>query len=199
MKIKELNESQSTNVLVCDVQPGYKHHAKKISRKLCRFLNKQTGRIVIMYNGTESGQTDDTEYEVYEYLMKNGLSPKIAQSAEYVEKEYGFLRSWMDQNVPPRIIIKIIRAMVMNQLVDGRDLDNIDEILDDNDIATLDSLNFDWREESIYLPGFLDVALLKNLSPFYLVGGGRNECLKEIELICNAFNIKYKRIDSLIY
>ena len=90
----------------------------------------------------------------------------------------------MDQNVPPRIIIKIIRAMVMNQLVDGRDLDNIDEILDDNDIATLDSLNFDWREESIYLPGFLDVALLKNLSPFYLVGGGRNECLKEIELIC---------------
>jgi len=31
------------------------------------------------------------------------------------------------------------------------------------------------------------------------VGGGRMECLREVELLMNAFNIKYKRIDHLVY
>jgi hypothetical protein len=31
------------------------------------------------------------------------------------------------------------------------------------------------------------------------MGGGRDECLREVELLMNAFNIKYKRIDSLVY
>lgn len=37
------------------------------------------------------------------------------------------------------------------------------------------------------------------MSPFYLCGGGRDECLKEVMLMCNALNIKYKLIDKFIY
>lgn len=47
--------------------------------------------------------------------------------------------------------------------------------------------------------GWTSVAQLKRFNGAYLVGGGRNECLREVELLMNAFNIKYKRIDSLVY
>ena len=47
--------------------------------------------------------------------------------------------------------------------------------------------------------GWTSVAQLKRFNGAYIVGGGRNECLREIELLMNAFNIKYKRIDSLVY
>ena len=43
------------------------------------------------------------------------------------------------------------------------------------------------------------VAQLKRFSGSYIVGGGRNECLREVELLMNAFNIKYRRIDSMVY
>ena len=46
---------------------------------------------------------------------------------------------------------------------------------------------------------WISVAQLKRFSGAYIVGGGRNECLREVELLMNAFNIKYKRIDSLVY
>jgi len=43
------------------------------------------------------------------------------------------------------------------------------------------------------------VAQLKRFNGSYIVGGARDQCLREVELLMNAFNIKYKRIDSLIY
>jgi hypothetical protein len=43
------------------------------------------------------------------------------------------------------------------------------------------------------------IAQLKRFNGSYIVGGGRNQCLREVELLMNAFNIKYIRIDSLVY
>jgi hypothetical protein len=43
------------------------------------------------------------------------------------------------------------------------------------------------------------VAQLKQFNGAYLMGGARDQCLREVELLMNAFNIKYKRIDSLVY
>ena len=43
------------------------------------------------------------------------------------------------------------------------------------------------------------VGQLRKFNKAYIMGGGRNECLREVELLMNAFNIKYKRIDSLVY
>jgi hypothetical protein len=43
------------------------------------------------------------------------------------------------------------------------------------------------------------VAQLKRFQGAYIMGGGRNECLREVELLMNAFNIGYKRIDRLVY
>lgn len=33
----------------------------------------------------------------------------------------------------------------------------------------------------------------------WFMGGARDECLREVELLMNAFNIKYKEIGNFIY
>ncbi len=49
------------------------------------------------------------------------------------------------------------------------------------------------------ITNWINIAQLKNFSGAYLMGGGKNECLREVELMMNAFNIKYKRINNLVY
>lgn len=196
MKVEGLNESQSTTVLVVDVQPTYDKGARTIVGPLCDFLNRTSGRIVALFNGDQF--TEDLQSDVANYLAENGLDPFILGDVEFLEKGYAFFRNWMDSDVPDRIIIKVIRAMVMQDKPDSRMLD-MATVLTEAEIEELDSHSHYWREDMIYLPDFMTVKQLRGLSPFYMVGGGRNECLREIELICNAFNIRYRRIDKFVY
>ena len=57
---------------------------------------------------------------------------------------------------------------------------------------------YDDREMNIYLPD-ISIADLKTLSGSLLGGGGQHECLKEMQLLMNAFNIKYKLVQDWIY
>lgn len=43
------------------------------------------------------------------------------------------------------------------------------------------------------------VKQLRKFNNCYIMGGGRNEYLREVELLMNAFNIKYTRIDKFVY
>lgn len=198
MKSKELFESKSTNIVVCDVQPEYDKWCHKIVGPLCNFLNQQTGKIYVWYNG--QGLSSDDMSDVQIYYEENGLDPEVTGRIIFIEKEYGFLRNWMDSGVPDRIIIKVIRAMVQKRINDSRKLD-LDSILPKNEIIELTNSGRDnwWEDDGISFPYWFEVNELRNMSPFYLCGGGENECLKEVELICNAFNIKYKRIQKLVY
>ena len=107
----------------------------------------------------------------------------------------------MDQRVKPAVIIRVIREMYRQRVNDSRHL-----------FGGEDDANY--RERMEGLVGALDleifltdpiftewtsIAQLKKFSGAYIVGGGRNECLREVELLMNAFNIPYKRIDTLVY
>ncbi len=52
-----------------------------------------------------------------------------------------------------------------------------------------DALSVEWTS----------VGQLKKYSGAYIMGGAENECLREVELLMNAFNIKYKRIQEFVY
>ena len=183
-----ITESMSTNILVVDIQPAYDPFCNKIAGKVANLLNKHQGNITVLYNA--EGFTNDSEYDVFSYFQEYGVDDDKLEEFNMVEKEYGFFREWMDYGVPDHIIIKTIRAMVNHRVNDSRDLD-LEQILGDD----AESL----PEDSIYMPDFISLGTLKKMSPFYMCGGGRSECLREIELICNAFNIRYKRMDNLIY
>jgi len=90
MNSKELlKESKSTNVVVCDVQPEYDKFCHKIVEPLCNFLNNQTGKIYVWFNG--QGLTSDDMPSVKWYYVENGLDEEKLENMIFIEKEYGFL------------------------------------------------------------------------------------------------------------
>jgi hypothetical protein len=197
MKFKDpITESLSTNILVVDVQPEYqKFMGAKYISDVIDFLNSRTGDIYFLYNG--DGYTSDDESSVAGFLTEHGLNEHVLDEIQFIEKFYGFLRAWMDQGVPDRLIIKVLREMVQRRVSTSEDLD-LKDVLTDAELEEL-SDHVDYTQDSINMPDFIALSILKKISPFYMIGGARNECLREIELICNAFNIKFKRVDNLIY
>lgn len=198
MKINNLlQENLSKNLLVVDVQPAYDRWCSAVAPRIMQLLNAHSGNKYCLYNA--EGLTDDSKHSVIEYFLENGLRQDRIDSIKFIEKSYGYFRNWMDNEVTERIIIKTIRAMVQNRVNDSKDLDMNTVLTSYEQERGLKLWGIDWNEDSIYMPDFMPISLLKQISPFLMCGGARDQCLKEIELLCNAFNIKYKRIDSLIY
>jgi len=211
MRAKDfLTESTNTNLLIIDVQPEYSNASDSILPGIQRMIQQTNGKVIIVYNDFGGGDTEesvfnyiagrDLEFDGYEYdededdyvpSQPSPIEHKL-QQAQFIQKEYGFLRGWMDNGVEDSIIIEVIRAMYQHKVYDSRDLElewvseDAQEVLENN-------------ADSIFVQDWVPIQLLHSIRPFYMMGGGRNECLREIELLCHAFNIKFKRIDSLIY
>jgi hypothetical protein len=196
---KLLFETKTTPIIVVDVQPSYANTAPDIRRKckkVIKFLNQQQGKILMFVNAEDTGLTEDTIDEIKYWYEENGFDDW--NRVEIVDKGYGYLRSWMDTGVKPSTIIKAIRIMYQNKINDSREIvDGYDdtyahekwtELLDDDYIPE-DPISVNW----------ISAKKLKEYNNCYIVGGGRNECLREVELLMNAFNIKYTRVNSLVY
>jgi hypothetical protein len=219
MRLNEiLAEGLNHPVIVVDVQLAYSNgYNDSLLAKIIKFVNKQTGPVLMFVNAEDQGLTDDTipsikqywndticpEEERYGYneetdnYFENPNCPTIDWTRfQIVDKGYGYFRSWMDHGVSEAVIIKVIRAMYQYKISDTRQFEDIDPLLLPNLVGSewdqwmyYDSIQIYWTS----------VAQLKKFNGAYIVGGGRNECLREIELLMNAFNIRYKRIDSLVY
>lgn len=208
MRLYQLEEGVNTNVLVVDIQPAYAPWADKIAPSVMNLLNRQTGEKYIMYNGINrtpdhgyGGLSEtDTEQDVIDYFLKHGLDQNQVKNLTFIEKEFFFFREWMDKGVPESMIIRTVRAMVQSAGETQSDYLDINTVFNKQEQRVLrDQYDIRWRYDTIYMPDFVSLALLKKISPFLMCGGGRDRCLREIELICNAFNIRYKRIDTMLY
>lgn len=202
-------------------------HGRGASPKMVaimEFVNKQTGPVLFFVNAEETGIADDTfdsireywdntvcgweneddryeEDEYGDYVEAECEDPIEWNRFEIVDKGYGYFRAWMDSGVPENLIVKLIREMYQQKVSDSRMLFDGDdsedyraqmaELLGTDEYESLydDNMSIEWTS----------VAQLKQFNGAYIVGGGRNECLREVELLMNAFNIKYKRIDDLVY
>lgn len=198
MKIKELiAEGRNYPIIVVDVQPAYANYAPEICQKIVEFAGiQQTGPVLMFVNADETGLTEDSISSVIDYWNEFAeINNATINWRRFTinDKGYGYLRSWMDAGIDDRIIIKTIRLMYQQKIYDSSDL-NITEEQYPDIAEAIDQM----RGDTISV-GWTSVAQLKKFNGAYIVGGARNECLKEVELLMNAFNIKYKRIDSLVY
>lgn len=206
-----ITEGKNHPIIVVDVQPEYANFSRRnaaISEKIIQFVSNQTGPVLMFVNAEQEGLSGDTVSGIVEYWNRtvDGDEPYDydEEADEYVEREptidwnrftivdkgFGWFRSYMDQGVPESKIIRLIRTLYLYRMNDARDLfyeEYVDIMGDDRLIDEAFSIN--WAS----------VAQLKRFSGAYIVGGGRNECLREVELLMNAFNIRYRRIDSLVY
>jgi hypothetical protein len=206
-----LTEGRAHPVIVVDVQPEYCEPGindgseHPICVDIIRFVTKQTGPVLMFVNAEDQGQTADTVADVklyWEDTMRElandyeNEQPIDWSRFQIVDKGYGYFRSWMDQGVSPAAIIRVIRAMYLNRISDSREFEDIDPEL----LPRLVGSEWDaWMYHDAITTNWTSIAQLKRFSGAYIVGGGRNECLREVELLMNVFNIRYKRIDSLVY
>lgn len=205
MRIQELFESRNTPCIIVDVQPAYQGSIDFDIGDLCKFIARQTGPILMFVNADETGMTDDNvEYDVlpwWEEQFENvGLDfyEHGFGKMEFFDKGYGYLRGWMDQMIAEGNIIKTIREMYRQKVTDSRELfDGEDSETYVEDMAKLnipervldDAISVEW----------VSIAKLREYNGGYIMGGARTECLRELELLMNAFNIKYKRIKKFVY
>lgn len=200
-----LIEGRNHPVICVDVQPEYCGD-DSICEKIIKFVAvQQTGPVLMFVNAEEQGLTGDTITSVREYwedtvreITNNydNEQPIDWRRFQIVDKGYGYFRSWMDQGVSPAAIIRVIRAMYRHRISDSGEFEDIDPML----LPTLVGTEWDqWMYHDSISVYWTSVAQLKRFSGAYIVGGGLNECLREVELLMNAFNIRYKRINSLVY
>lgn len=206
MKTSEIKEGLSYPIIVVDVQPEYSGmndgDESPIFLEIINFVNKQIGPVLMYVNAEETGVTADSIEDVMVYWDDTIYPEEINWNRfTIVDKGYGYLRSWMDQGVEPSIIIKVIRELYKNKVNDSRMLfggEDSDTYLEG--MKSLIGNEFeDWMLIEPLITNWVNISQLKKFNGAYIVGGGRNECLREVELLMNAFNIKYKRIDSLVY
>jgi hypothetical protein len=204
MRFLELLEGRSHPCIVVDVQPEYAKaflSSEIVCQKIIQFVNTQTGPVLMYVNAEEQGLSGDTIDDIKMYWEDSGFSPDNWHRVQIIDKGYGFLRSWMDGGISPAAIIKTIRFMYQSKVNDSRELFG-GEDSDEYEQGMKNLLGWeykDWMSSDPLTINNFSVAQLKKFSGAYLMGGGRNECLREVELIMNASNIKYKRINSLIY
>lgn len=200
-----ITEGKSHPCIVVDVQPEYCSYQGGAYEPVCwdiiEFINKQTGPVLMFVNAEDSGVSQDSIGSIQEYWEENGFNPDNWSRIQIVDKGYGYLRSWMDRGTNPAVIIRVIREMYQQKVSHSRELfggENTPEY--DEKMQAL--MGKEFRQFDLDDPitvNWTSIAQLKQFNGAYIMGGGRDECLREVELLMNAFNIKYKRIDSLVY
>lgn len=214
MRIQEfLTEGRNHPVICVDVQPEYcgginDRNVSSVCANIIDFVAlRQTGPVLMFVNAEDQGLSGDTVVDIQQYWAEtvaeitndyDNEQPINWKRFQIVDKGYGYFRAWMDSGIEPSTIIATIRELYRQRISDSREL----EFPAFNRRTTTQSLIQGAIEEMSGDPlsvNWTSVAQLKRYSGGYLVGGGRNECLREVELLMNAFNIRYKRIDSLVY
>jgi hypothetical protein len=186
--------SQSYPMIVVDVQPEYHKWCEYIMPRFVDFMNSHSGRVLAYYNG--QGLTNDEMETVKHYYREMGMNEERVESIEYIEKDYGWFRAWMDNGVSEGDIIKILREMMRQKINDSRDLEPSAEEVFEELVGEMDGFNVE--DDPIYFP-YIEIGHLREFNGALLCGGGEHECLKEIQLLMSAYNIKYKLFKKLIY
>lgn len=205
-----LLENLSKKCIVVDVQPAYYGFNKPVHHRVINFVAKQTGPVLMFVNADNTGLTEDTIDSVKDFWIDNGFLDTNEYNwgrVKIVDKGYGYFRDWMDRDVPARAIIKVIREMYRQGVSSSSQLwsKSLDVNSNDSDfyekqLHKLVGVDFeDWMTQDEIHIYWTSVKKLKEFSGAYIMGGGRDECLREVELLMNAFNIKYTRIKSLVY
>ena len=224
--VEFITEGLNHPIICVDVQPEYSGmndgDENSVFPEIINFVNKQTGPVLMFVNAEDQGLSGDTVQSIKQYWddticpederytyndetdehYENPDCPRINwQRFTIVDKGYGYFRAWMDQNINPATIIKVIRFMYQSKVTNSRELFGGEDEEDyAENLQKLVGPEFDyWMLSDAISVNWTSIAQLRRFNGAYLVGGGRNECLQEVELLMSAFNVKYKRIDSLVY
>lgn len=140
------------------------------------------------------------EYSYKEWLMDLGIDEDIISNATFYDKGYAFFIYCMDNSIDEDNIVDLVKYMIHHNINDSRDIDsdmwnNYMQETNHNQQDVKDLLEF--SDDAIHIPDLMD--FLKNYKNIILLGGGINECLKEVEIALLSLDSDYTIIPYFIY
>lgn len=201
---EEFSPLKNKTLIVVDIQPAYQKGFNFKMRDFINFINKNINRfdsVIFLYNGSDLGFPDESEYKLW--LYDYGLEEEYLDYIKFFEKGYAFIRNPIDYGIEDDLIILVLKYMWKNGITDSRDLttenwDDIENIYGGEiDISEIREY-LEENEDNIYITDLMEY-LDKIHGDILLTGGGRDECLKEVELVLDALGKKYKLYEKFVY
>lgn len=194
------------NLIVVDIQPEYESDIGFNISDFVKFLLetiKQNKSVLYLYNGPSLGMADDgkiIEWLVYEKLKIRASQSKLQEICEmladditWIDKSYNFFRDWMDYGISDESIIKVLKYMKQNNINDSREIDEktVESITGGDYPEPL-------RSHTLYFPDVSERVLQRYPDP-YICGGGETECLREVEILMEVFDLKYTQLRKFMF
>lgn len=190
-----MNQEKDSILVVVDIQPGYHTSCHLVTPDIIEKINTTEQPIFFFYVGKDFDL--DKKDDVICYLLEHGLDENRIPGIRFIEKAYGFFRPWMDTDVSDDITLKAVTLMHKEKIYDSRDFEHEhwQEILGEE--IEKQHILF---EEPIFYPDFNTRPFESpSLNKFELIGGGRQECLKEIEIFLQAIGKEVSVNEQLCY
>lgn len=195
-----INESNLTNTIInVDIQPEYEKYASEngfVFNKWVNYINdsyEKSNKIIFLYNGYDTlGMVSENEYR--DWLYDKGINEEVLESATFYDKGYAFFRYCIDSNIDEDVIANLVRFMHQNNITDSRDINSkfwkkFRKEYPDDYYSTVRNLLED-SGDMISIPDLMD--FINDFDNIILLGGGINECLKEVEIALMALNKGYQ-------
>jgi len=187
------------NLVVVDIQPEYEENVTFDIGDMLRTAAEEYDSILFLYNGEDTVGTISVSALKNYYFEKldydEEVFDELVRKSEFFDKGYGFFRDVMDSNICfDRVqVIKIVKYMLDNNLDDISDLNE-----EDIRAIGVNELLFDDLEDyGFYIPELSEI--LPNWNGSNLVGGARNECMAEVEILGAAQGLSFNHVDNFIY
>jgi hypothetical protein len=195
------NKFSGKSIINVDIQPEYQNYISFNLKNWVNFINQNAinNNIVFLYNGKDTlGMID--EYSFKDWLIKLGVDEDVIYNATFYDKGYAFFRYCMDNSIDEDNIADLVKYMVNHNINDSRDIDNemwrnfmSETNLNQDDVKEL----LENADDCISIPDLMD--FIKRFNNIVLLGGGINECLKEVEIALLALDKPYNTLSEFTY
>lgn len=209
MDFRTFFEAKQKTLISVDIQPEYYHKATKYGgfsdELLQKFINELNSnnytQKIVLYNGYDTlGMINKNDYMYW--LIENGLEEDKLDDIQFYDKGYAFFRFCLDSGIDEDDIVLLVKFMKINNINDSREIKESElwnKFIQEYDKPHLRELLED-ADDCIHIPDLMD--FLKstiNSKNITLIGGGANECLKEVEIALQALDIAYEKNNVMIY
>jgi len=170
------NDSQ---LIIVDVQKVFLDYIpQKIVHGILEY-SKNFENVLYIYDVLNSDIVDFSNHDMPDSFFEYDH----VHAFDKYQKEYAFFRNWMDTGVDEEDIINVAKYMIENGVNDSRDID-----FEELDLELNTDIDYLQGDDCIYIPDVVsDLEHVVKDRPI-LVGGGHDECLREIYLLLQAMD-----------
>lgn len=184
-------------LLIVDVQNSYKSHISSSLLNEIKKIAEESSEVFYLWD-VLSGN------DLYAEMPEEWLEDEdFYNSLNFITKEYGFFRSLMDVGIDSddELILKLLSFMKRHGFYDSRDILEDEEIHNQfkEEFKNTALLEINLNDYPIGIPTDLIESLESLPDQIQVVGGGRNECLKEVVLLLKHMEKNPTIIEELTY